>query len=174
MTLSIGPFVRAANIDDAREIARVHVHAWQKAYQGVLNRHFLRSMEIAKVMAGWEEQLAIDCQNVQVVDNGAGRVIAWATWGRPRDVDVTSDCAEIYGFYCDPKFWGKGPATMLMNEVLAQLTEKRYANVILWTLEANPRARRFYAKHSFLPDGKRKLFVHVAGRAEQIRYAREL
>ena len=38
--------VRRARLDDAKAIARIHVHAWQSAYQGIVPSAFLNSLRI--------------------------------------------------------------------------------------------------------------------------------
>jgi len=45
--------------------------------------------------------------------------------------------------------------------------------VVLWTLTENARARRFYARAGFAPDGATNILTAL-GDVEELRYARDL
>lgn len=51
--------------------------------------------------------------------------------------------------YVRPDHHGTGVGTLLLEAVLPTRPAE------LWVVEANPRARRFYEKHGFVPDGAR-------------------
>ena len=60
-----------------------------------------------------------------------------------------------------------------MRSRLGKQSAAGYASITLWVLEANARARRFYARAGFTPDGARHLLDDLGGVAE-IRYRRTL
>ena len=61
-------------------------------------------------------------------------------------------------------------ATML---VLTKVRAAGYACITLWVLEANARARRFYQRAGFAPDGARHVLDDLGGVTE-VRYRRTL
>ncbi|MGZ4289168.1 MAG: N-acetyltransferase family protein [Gaiellaceae bacterium] len=55
------------------------------------------------------------------------------------------------GFYVAPDHWGTGVADELHDAVLAELPD--CPEIRLWTLDANDRARRFYVRRGWRPNG---------------------
>ncbi len=74
-------------------------------------------------------------------------------FGVQRDACV-HDC-WLHGFYVLPEWWGSGVADELHDAALAELGSCR--EVRLWTLEENHRARRFYEKRGWRPNGETRV-----------------
>jgi GNAT superfamily N-acetyltransferase len=112
-------------------------------------------------------------------------IVGYASFGPERDVlgapwphPLTSagsegQVAELYALYVHPAWWSTGTGRALMDEVLAKVRKAGYTDITLWVLEANARARRFYGKAGFAPDGARHLLEDLGGVTE-IRYRRPL
>jgi len=60
-----------------------------------------------------------------------------------------------------------------MDRVLALLADERYQRAVLWVLADNARARRFYERAGFAPDGATSILAGLGGVLE-LRYSREL
>ena len=58
---------------------------------------------------------------------------------------------ELMSLYVRAQYHGSGVAHRLLEASIGAATAS------LWVFEANPRARAFYSKHGFRPDGARKL-----------------
>lgn len=72
---------------------------------------------------------------------------------RPAPSCVQGRSVELWRFYVDRPFIGRGVAARLMDEVFAEAA-RLGANVVwLGVWERNPRAIRFYAKHGFVDVG---------------------
>lgn len=56
---------------------------------------------------------------------------------------------EIVSIYFLPEYIGKGHGQALLNRCVEELNGKGYKNILLWVLEDNQRARRFYEKNGF-------------------------
>lgn len=59
----------------------------------------------------------------------------------------------LNGLYVLPEKWGSGVAAELHDRALAALRGAGVETARLWVLEHNVRARRFYERRGWLPDG---------------------
>jgi hypothetical protein len=60
-----------------------------------------------------------------------------------------------------------------MSGAVATLTDAGYERAVLWVLEANARARQFYEKAGWAPDGASNVLDGLGGVVE-VRYTRPL
>jgi GNAT superfamily N-acetyltransferase len=65
------------------------------------------------------------------------------------------DGCWLHGLYVVPGAWGTGVAAVLHDAALAELAD--CAEVKLWVLEENRRARAFYEKHGWRRNGKSRV-----------------
>jgi ribosomal protein S18 acetylase RimI-like enzyme len=79
---------------------------------------------------------------------------------------------ELYALYVSPAWWSAGVGRALMSSVLAALEAERYRRVVLWVLADNARARRFYDRAGFAPDGGTNILTGLGGVLE-VRYSRD-
>jgi hypothetical protein len=86
---------------------------------------------------------------------------------------LAGETAEIYAIYLAPAAWSTGAGRALMDASLAALRAGGYQRVVLWVLTGNTRARRFYDKAGFAPDGATNILTGLGG-VEELRYARPL
>jgi GNAT superfamily N-acetyltransferase len=71
----------------------------------------------------------------------------------------------------DPSRWGSGVATELMGLAVDEMLAAGYAGAYLWCGDANARARRFYEREGWRPDGRTR---HHVDWGRMVGYAREL
>lgn len=86
---------------------------------------------------------------------------------------LAGETGEVYAIYLAPAAWSTGTGRALMDAALAGLRADGYRRVVLWVLTGNARARRFYHKAGFAPDGATNILVGLGG-VEELRYARVL
>ncbi len=76
-----------------------------------------------------------------------------------RDGDVVGvvlvEQCWLHGFYVLPAWWGTGVASELHDAALAAMPD--CAEVKLWVLDENRRARRFYEKHGWRQNGETRV-----------------
>jgi GNAT superfamily N-acetyltransferase len=84
----------------------------------------------------------------------AGTVLVAEEDGRVVGIAGVSDC-WLNGLYVLPEYWRTGVAGELHDAALAELAD--CAEVRLWTLEENHRARRFYERHGWRPSGETRV-----------------
>ena len=61
-----------------------------------------------------------------------------------REDDVRARSGEIYAIYVHPDHWSSGVGQALLDSALADLIGAGFDNVMLWVLDSNARACRFY------------------------------
>jgi len=108
------------------------------------------------------------CYYVEYGSEMIGRLVI----SKSRDKDK-ADAGEIAAMYLLSKFWGKGYGREMMTFSLAELKRVGHEEVLLWVLEANSRARRFYEKCGFIFDGTRKE-INIDAPLIEMRYIRTL
>jgi GNAT superfamily N-acetyltransferase len=159
------PVIRPAVPDDAAAIADVHVRTWQTAYEHVFGAERLATLSVAQRAARWRESLAAN-QHVAFVAEAEGVVVGWATVG-PSDGDADG---ELYGLYVLPDEWSTGAGSALLRAAVGALRSAGHRDAVLWVLDDNPRARRFYEREGWSADGERRTGEHLGVRTEEVRY----
>ena len=165
--------VRTAVPADAMAVAAVHVRSWQVAYRGVVPDAHLDGLrpEDRAAMYSFSGSAAGGPETIVVVDAGAIR--GFATTGPARGSEDPRT-GELLALYVDPDFWGRGLGRRLMVEARRRLTERGFAEAILWVLAGNDRAERFYRADGWLPDGARREEEIWGVTADEVRYRRTL
>jgi ribosomal protein S18 acetylase RimI-like enzyme len=163
--------VRRARPDDAAAIAEVHVRTWQDAYEHVFGAERLAGVTVAQRLPMWRQILGDPAQTALVAENEVGRIVGWCTVAPSRDADADG---ELWGIYVLSEAWGSGVGTALMAAGIDALQESGYREVILWVLEDNPRARRFYEREGWTLDGLRKEDQFLGVPVTEVRYRRGL
>lgn len=165
--------VRRAEVADAPQIARVHIASWQEGYAGIVPSDVLANLDVARREGEWHEVLANgSSENVRtwLASSEEAGVVGFATLGPSRDEDADRRTSEIYAIYLVPDAWGHGVARELMRTMLAE--PEAAHPVTLWVLADNPRARHFYRRHGFTPDGTERLEDFGGARLLEVRYVR--
>ena len=65
---------------------------------------------------------------------------------------------------------GTGVGAALMRQALADMRARGYRAALLWVLDANDRARRFYERFGWQPDGTVKEEQLWGAPAREVRY----
>jgi GNAT superfamily N-acetyltransferase len=60
----------------------------------------------------------------------------------------------LRSLYVVPEAWGTGVAQRLMEAALDAMRERGATEAILWVVEGNDRARRFYEREGWALDGE--------------------
>ena len=147
--------VREATVGDAHGIAEVHVRTWQAAYRGLLSDGVLHGLSVETRAERWKALLApSDAASFTLVAEDVEEVVGFCSVVAPaRDDDLGPRACEVAAIYVDPGRWYSGVGTALLEAAVRRLDDGRWDEATLWVLKDNLRARRFYAKHGFTPDG---------------------
>jgi ribosomal protein S18 acetylase RimI-like enzyme len=162
--------VRRADISDARAIAIVHVRAWQAAYQDLVSDAQLDHLDVQKCAAAWESELGASSWPAYVLDDNSV-VRGFCSTGSCAASDMDSDrAAEIPALYLDPGIWGRGHGRRLCEAAVAELRLRGFSQIVVWVLDGNERAARFYQALGFVADGTAKKHPRID--RELVRYRR--
>lgn len=170
--------VRAAAQADAREIAAVHIASWRGGYPGLMSQDLLDSLSLDERECQWRRWLAPGGERAQTLlaDTPSGPA-GFSTLAVPsRDADEPAGCGEIHALYVDPDAWGTGAGSALMTASIEAMRAQGCDQAILWMLEGNERAARFYADRGWEADGGRRGSQYYPDTPElvELRYRREL
>jgi GNAT superfamily N-acetyltransferase len=144
--------VRDAVPDDAAAIADVHVRSWQSAYRGLLPENFLDQLRAEDRAAGYELGSLEPRAPKSLIAMLGERVAGFTTIGPSRDADAAS-AGELRALYVDPDYWRGGVGRALLLEARRRLREAGYHEALLWVLDGNTIAERFYRADGWQPDG---------------------
>ncbi|MGW6745319.1 N-acetyltransferase family protein [Streptomyces sp. NPDC055025] len=175
-TTTTGPVrIREMTADDCEAVARVRVRGWQYAYAGLIPRAYLDAMSVEEETAKRREYLTRgDGRVADLVAERAGQVVGWGCCGPSRDEDAPAGSAEVYALYVLPEQVSTGVGRALMDALTTRAVSEGASVLVLWVLTANERARRFYAKAGFAPDGAAEAFEVGGATVSEVRYARAL
>jgi ribosomal protein S18 acetylase RimI-like enzyme len=155
--------IRRAKPEDAAAIAAVHVGSWRETYHGVFPAEKLADLSVEERAEFWSRTLP---ESSTFVACDGGGVVGFVNAGPSRD---PAGVAEIYCLYLLRSHQRRGAGRDLMRACLA---EPGPDEVVLWVLESNAGARRFYEKEGFVADGASKPAGIFGCQAPKIRYRR--
>jgi ribosomal protein S18 acetylase RimI-like enzyme len=141
--------IRRARLEDAAAIAAVHVRTWQAAYEHVFGAERLAGVDLA-AREGLARRFATDENHDAFVAEDDGRIVGFVATGPPEE---EGEERELYAIYVLPEAWGTAAGSGLMQAAVESMRGRGAADAILWVLEDNPRARRFYEREGWYADG---------------------
>jgi GNAT superfamily N-acetyltransferase len=162
--------LRSATAADADAVAAVQERGWQRAYRHVFPPDELDRGGFIEVERWRRRLVAPPTGWATFVADLDGEVAGFVCVGGSRDV---RRCGEVYAIYVDPEAWARGLGRALLARAEAELA-RRWDVASLWVLEANDRARRFYAAAGWEPDGARKRETRFGVSAPEVRYRKRL
>lgn len=137
--------IRQAVLADAPGIAKVHVDSWRTTYAGIVSDEYLASLSYGARQKVWENVLGADkpynCIIVGVTLDGA--IVGFAHAGPEREGETGYD-AELYAIYLLQEHQGGGVGRLLTIAVARGVLDAGMTSMMLWVLEDNYNARRFY------------------------------
>jgi GNAT superfamily N-acetyltransferase len=150
-----GVSVRWARIEDAAELAEVHIASWRAAYANLLPADRLAGLDLGRRTEDWRGWLGPEGErNETLVAEIDGEIAGFATLEMPsRDEDQPDDVAQIPALYLRPERRRAGIGSALVDASLDEMRKRGFREVILWMLEGNDAARAFYERTGWHLDG---------------------
>ncbi len=167
--------VRRAAADDARAIAEVHVQSWKAAFPGLVPQDYLDALVPGDRLSQWTEDLASQRWPAVFVAEQDNTVVGFAAVAPSEDPDADPrSVGELRTIYLRPGSWSRGLGAALLEAAVDELRAAGFEAASLWVLHSNARARRFYERHGWRPDGSTKEHDWEAFVATDVRYVRRL
>jgi GNAT superfamily N-acetyltransferase len=137
-------------LDDADEMAEVHVAVWREAYAGLMPADYLASLDVAAFAEHRRERILHPRPDVgEWLARDAAEIVALTASGPARDPDPPVPF-EFYAINVLARAHGTGLADALLDRAIGDRP------AYLWVLDGNARAQAFYRRHGFADDGGRK------------------
>ena len=167
--------VRDATIDDAEALALVHVRGWQWGYRGLLPADYLVDLSVERRAEQWRSWLLDPGRTrTSVAQEEALALAGFVAAGPSRDPDAGENTGEIYALYVEEAVAGTGVGQALLERAVMTLRADGFARATLWVLHDNARARRFYEKAGWTPDGATHSEPREDFTMDEVRYFRDL
>ncbi len=157
--------IRPGTADDAEGVARVQVETWQAAYAHALPAEQLQALSLQEAVERhrrWPPEFVAEL---------GGEIVGFVAVGRSRDPGTDG---ELFAIYVQPKHWGTGVGRALIEAGEEELRKSGHEDAILWVLDANPRARRFYELAGWSLDGTVREIEIFGFDVSEVRYAKRL
>lgn len=158
---------------DAEALARLHVRSWQWAYRGQLPDEYLDRMPDSlerRIEARRAALTNLPPEHRWWVAEQARQIMGFAVTEPSRDADAPLSTGEVTMIYLEHEAAGKGVGRALFAHAVEDLRRRGYAQAILWVLETNSRARRFYEAAGFRADGASKTEEWPGVALHEVRY----
>ena len=165
--------MRRALPSEAHALAEMHVAAWRTAYAELMPCAAIEAHTVDDRREQWTAALADPAMGALLVEDEEG-IAGFALFGAPEEPDVDEGTGVIFGIYLLPRAIGIGVGRDLLERVTRGLVDLGYERGVLWVLEANARARRFYEAAGWRTDGTSS--PHLVGVVDLpvVRYTRAL
>lgn len=137
--------IRYISKDDNRlEISKIYESSWKYAYKDMIPQSWLDSIPAGQ----WADSINKTGMNSLVLIENS-MMIGTASFCKSR-WEKYSDYGEVVSLYFLPEYIGKGYGRLLLNKCIEELKQRGFRKVLLWVLEDNYRARKFYERNGFL------------------------
>jgi len=149
--------IRNAAVDDAASIEAVHFSSREAAYSSHVSNWPPPGSGRADRVARWSRWLANSEIHCLVAERN-DRIVGFVTVRAATDSDMSAgSVAEMPTLYIDPDHWRSGLGSALCDAGVQRARDLGFTELVLWVLEINTRARAFYARRGFRPDGGTKI-----------------
>ena len=140
--------LREAQMSDAEAIARAHTASWQTSYRGILPDTVLDRIDVGQ-RASSRRRIMEDRSIFQLVayDFTHGDIVGFCDAGPsrrelprfPRDTT-----GEVYAIYLVQHAKRHGLGQEMFESVMAYFSRNNVRQMVVWVLDNNDHARRFY------------------------------
>jgi GNAT superfamily N-acetyltransferase len=169
--------VRPAELDDAEGLALVHIRSWQEAYVGLIDQRVLDGLgdQLEARVEWWrrrwttEPVLGEPLTEVLVSVDPGGEVVGFVTV-TPGPDRTAPEVGEVRALYTRAAVWGSGVGGELWDAGVAHLAVLGCTEGSLWVLDSNARARRFYERQGWAPDGATQVDEVWGATVTEVRY----
>ncbi|OBG30968.1 hypothetical protein A5672_27180 [Mycobacterium alsense] len=147
---------RQAEEEDFPAVAAMHYPVWRESNSGVMTPYVLDQFDGPEAWpdASYRPTLSSPRWNMWIADSD-GEVVGMTMFGPTLD---DPHLVELHSLYVATKNRGIG-SSLLQKALDSQPSD----DVVLWVAEDNQRARDYYSRRGFQPDGRSWMWVPMTG-----------
>lgn len=168
--------IRDGGPADLAAVAELHALSRRVTYRGIIPAAQLRATTGPRLRRSWVERVARESGTHRLyLAEAGGELRGFLYLGPGDEVErVPPGTGVLYAIHVHPDAQGRGIGRALMDRCLRTFAEWRYARAILWVLDGNDRARRFYERTGWRHDGTVRESPIDATLTRQLRYVRSV
>lgn len=144
--------IRPASLEDATDLATMHVASWLETYPGLLPPSMLTSLSVDKRAVMWKQVIGATPTPgsakvyIALIDSkivGFGSCLSQRT----QTLKDSGYDGEISAIYVLKAFQRRALGRSLLHAMASDLSGRGFTAVSLWVLRDNAPARRFYERY---------------------------
>ena len=136
--------IRKATLNDAEQIAKVHVASWKMTYKGFLSESFLENVTPESRYILWRKNIHDSNKIILVLEKNA-EIIGFVAGDRVKSGEYEQYDGDLTALYFKKEEQGKGYGKRLLHELLTEFTKRGYRNCIVKVLKES-NYKIFYEK----------------------------
>jgi L-amino acid N-acyltransferase YncA len=141
--------IRAAQLEDSRAIAEIHVTAWRESYRDLVPETVLNNLSVSERTDKWRQAIQKMSSNLAYhpifVAERNGEIVGFADGGPCRSVSLGQEM-EIYAIYLLARAKRRGFGSALLRTLAMDFVSKGALSAGVWVLRDNHTARSFYER----------------------------
>jgi len=158
--------VRDARAEDAEAFVRAYEASWDAMAAPLVGKSLADFASFESRLESFRSGLEQSSEDARIlVAERDGTIVGSAVCIRE------GETCELRSLYVGPEAWGAGTAQRLQESALDAARGRGATEALLWVVEGNARARRFYEREGWAPDGETR--ASPLGPTE-VRYRRSL
>ncbi|GAK09769.1 GNAT family N-acetyltransferase [Geomicrobium sp. JCM 19038] len=127
--------IREIKLEDAKQVAHVHVSSWKTTYPGIVPTSFLNRLQVDERATLWESRINAGMEMTYVASNDQNEIIGFISIGRSKNVQAH---AQVYALYLLEDVQRKGIGKALMKRAMEDFYEQGYQSFVVEALVENP------------------------------------
>lgn len=135
--------IRTIKYEDIEQIVDINIKAWKKEYKGIIDDEILNNLNRQEKIKKWKK--SYNKGNVIVAEE-SGTILGYCRYDDRAVYENTDIDSEIIAIYVDCDKLGNGIGRKLVEYVKNDLKNKNKTKMVIWCLEKNQNARKFYEK----------------------------
>ena len=145
--------IRAANIQDASSIAKIHVDGWRQAYAELIDQDYLDSMDYLASEKKWIANLTNSADMVYLVASSKDNQILGFCVFEPVSLKI-----KLKALYVGSTSQRNGVGKAFLKYLLEYSIRHKVKEIIVWVLKDNP-FLRFYTKFGAAYSGESEIQI---------------
>lgn len=138
--------IREARIEDSPALARIQVDSYRTAYAGILPDEYLAHFTYEEQEGDWRDLLGAGTNGIVLVAEVLGGEVGGYALGRPGPSDIGAYDSELVALHVRRQHQRQGIGRALVAAMAGWLRAGGCRSLMLWVLEGNAPAQRFYER----------------------------